>query len=268
MSDTITGSRAQSRAAFDQAYRLYGSKQYCYKAPTNYPYMGMLDYYWCAAFVVFQLVAAGLDLRKVITQWAYCPAVEAYMWASVDWITTPVTSARDGDIVLFKRNGSAYHIGIVDGDYQPATQILPTREGDTSNSLVRETGVGGCYARKTRYVPNYTTGGYTLHIFRHVYAGDTAATTSKPTTPSAPASTGTVTVLQVGSTGTTVAHLQAGLTKVFPAYCPKGGLVPDGVYGPLTKAAVIKFQTACHIAADGVVGATTLAYLAKYGVKI
>jgi len=62
--------------------------------------------------------------------------------------------------------------------------------------------------------------------------------------------THTVTLKQ-GSTGSQVVALQSAL----------GGLVADGNFGPMTKAAVVSFQSANGLTADGVVGAMTGAKL-------
>lgn len=63
-------------------------------------------------------------------------------------------------------------------------------------------------------------------------------------------------VLRLGSRGTAVKQLQNLLraAKVF------AGAI-DGDFGPVTQAAVIKFQRSKGLVADGVVGATTWAAL-------
>jgi peptidoglycan hydrolase-like protein with peptidoglycan-binding domain len=58
--------------------------------------------------------------------------------------------------------------------------------------------------------------------------------------------------LQEGSTGAEVTRLQENLKKL-GVYT---GVV-DGKFGPATKAAVIKFQKANGLKADGIVGSTT-----------
>lgn len=60
------------------------------------------------------------------------------------------------------------------------------------------------------------------------------------------------TVLKVGSTGTAVSTLQKNLTKL--GYDTKG---TDGIFGNNTKAAVIEFQKAYGLTADGIVGNAT-----------
>ena len=61
--------------------------------------------------------------------------------------------------------------------------------------------------------------------------------------------------LRVGSSGAQVMSLQTAL----------GGLVADGSFGPMTKAAVMSFQSSNGLTADGVVGPMTGAALAGSG---
>lgn len=60
------------------------------------------------------------------------------------------------------------------------------------------------------------------------------------------------TTLKVGSKGTAVKNLQTNLTKL--GYSTKG---TDGVFGNNTKNAVISFQKAYGLKADGIVGSQT-----------
>ena len=103
-----------------------------------------------------------------------------------------------------------------------------------------------------------------------------AATTPAPTTPTGPAATepttppasppatvGGVTLpegvtLRPGDTGESVQALQQALAQL--GYDPGAA---DGDYGPATQQAVIAFQQAAEITADGVVGPETLAALAE-----
>jgi len=86
----------------------------------------------------------------------------------------------------------------------------------------------------------------------------TTTTATQPTTPTpapkpVPAPT---TNLKPGDTGPQVKVLQKALASL--GYSP--GKV-DGVYGPSTKQAVVEFQKASGLTADGVVGPKTLAAL-------
>jgi hypothetical protein len=84
-----------------------------------------------------------------------------------------------------------------------------------------------------------------------------AATTKTPTTTKTPS---TVAVpsgpLKPGDTGTQVKVLQRALTRL--GYSPG---VADGDYGTSTKNAVIRFQQASSLTADGVAGSKTLGAL-------
>lgn len=79
---------------------------------------------------------------------------------------------------------------------------------------------------------------------------------STPPTPITPVSGGdpimsALPTLQQGSLGPTVKNLQALLNT--HGY----GLAVDGQFGPLTRGATVKFQTAMHIGVDGIVGQHT-----------
>lgn len=73
----------------------------------------------------------------------------------------------------------------------------------------------------------------------------------------APAGGGTPPTIEEGSTGPYVQQLQRDLNVL--GY----GLAVDGDFGPLTRAAVIQFQTSAHISIDGIVGPQTWQALAN-----
>jgi hypothetical protein len=64
-------------------------------------------------------------------------------------------------------------------------------------------------------------------------------------------------VFKEGCKGNGPREIQVGLNK--PGY----SLIVDGEFGPLTEEAVIKFQTAQGLEADGIVGKDTWAVLTK-----
>lgn len=66
--------------------------------------------------------------------------------------------------------------------------------------------------------------------------------------------------LSQGSTGPDVKNLQ-GLLNFHLAGTGATQLVRDGIFGPKTKAAVVRFQTLNHLNADGIVGPHTRAVL-------
>lgn len=73
----------------------------------------------------------------------------------------------------------------------------------------------------------------------------------------APAGGGVPPTLQEGSTGPFVVQLQNDLNKLGYA------LAADGVFGPVTRAAVVAFQVSARITVDGVVGPQTWQALAN-----
>lgn len=77
------------------------------------------------------------------------------------------------------------------------------------------------------------------------------------TPPTGGGSSGAPATVQQGSTGAQVSVLQQDLNQL--GY----GLTVDGVFGPLTRAAVVSFQTGAHISVDGVVGPQTWQALAN-----
>jgi hypothetical protein len=88
----------------------------------------------------------------------------------------------------------------------------------------------------------------------------------KPVTPT-PAPRGKP-VLRRGSTGTAVRNLQAGLARIFPAYRHTCGALPaTGNFLIVTECWVKQFQRASGLVADGVVGPSTWAKLARYGIE-
>lgn len=88
----------------------------------------------------------------------------------------------------------------------------------------------------------------------------TPPATTQATTPTAPVTTQTLKLptatVHPNDSGTPVKQLQAALIKL--GYL-KGKA--DGIFGPGTKAAVVAFQSASSLTADGVAGAKTLAAL-------
>lgn len=74
-------------------------------------------------------------------------------------------------------------------------------------------------------------------------------------------------VLRRGSTGSTVAELQRGLVRVFPAYRHEHGNLPaTGNFLTITEAWVREFQRNTGLVVDGIVGPATWAKLDAHGV--
>ncbi|MCC6129770.1 MAG: peptidoglycan-binding protein [Acidobacteria bacterium] len=61
-------------------------------------------------------------------------------------------------------------------------------------------------------------------------------------------------LLKVGSSGKDVSNLQTSLNFLGMA---QPVLTVDGIFGPKTKAAVVKFQQSAAVMADGIVGPQT-----------
>jgi hypothetical protein len=87
--------------------------------------------------------------------------------------------------------------------------------------------------------------------------GTTQSTPTQPTRPARPAATAPTTTLKPGDQGAQVKLLQRALVRLGYA-----AGTADGVYGPSTKTAVSRFQTASSLTADGVVGPQTLQAIA------
>ena len=92
---------------------------------------------------------------------------------------------------------------------------------------------------------------------------------------SGPSSSGSSSsVLKLGMTDKRVGNLQRGLRRVFPSYkhtvkVRRGVLISvDDYFGAQTKAWVREFQRRTGLLEDGVVGAKTIAKLARYGIEL
>jgi peptidoglycan hydrolase-like protein with peptidoglycan-binding domain len=81
--------------------------------------------------------------------------------------------------------------------------------------------------------------------------------------PVAPANPGTTAhpTVRYGSTGPAVEELQQKLNQT------GANLVPDGIFGPLTRAAVVSFQQANGLSPDGVVGPLTWGRIDELGLS-
>ncbi len=71
--------------------------------------------------------------------------------------------------------------------------------------------------------------------------------------------------LSVGSKGSAVKNLQAGLNRVFPKYSK---LKVDGDFGELTRKVVVEYQDRSDLDTDGIVGVETQLSLAKHGITL
>ena len=115
--------------------------------------------------------------------------------------------------------------------------------------------VGGVFSGGKKHADTPTTTPSTTGATTTSRVTTTASTTQPTNTSPLPVPT---TTLKTGSNGAQVKQLQRALAQL--GYKP--GTV-DGIFGPNTEAAVMRFQTSAKLAADGVVGPLTLAALGK-----
>jgi GH25 family lysozyme M1 (1,4-beta-N-acetylmuramidase) len=188
---------------------------------------------WCAAFVSWVLMKAfgQSAATKLLKHWpyVYCPDLAARF--------TKYANPEVGDIVIFYRNGTFAHTGIVtkvSGDY------FETVEGNTSSGSTIVPNGGGVYA-KAYYNSNLP--GTKFCRIDWQYAASVMQPITKPW-------------LQIGDSGENVRELQAMLNKI-GFNCGNA----DGDFGQNTENAVKRFQTAYNLAVDGQYGKDSKAVL-------
>lgn len=200
---------------------------------------------WCACFIswIFMKTFGLAMAKKLLKHWpyVYCPTLGS--------LFTKNANPKVGDIVIFYRNGTFAHTGLVTkvkGDQ------FWTIEGNTSGASGIVANGGGVCAKSyynsklpgTKFcTPNYS-------LVTSIVSGNSS--TSIPTTP-----TNTKNYLTVGDKGSDVKSLQTKLNKV--GY----KLEVDGIYGDNTLKAVKSFQTKYkkELEVDGVAGKNTITKL-------
>lgn len=200
---------------------------------------------WCACFVswVFMKVFGLETAKKLLKHWpyVYCPTLGD--------LFTKNANPKVGDIVIFYRNGTFAHTGLVtkvQGDK------FWTIEGNTSGaSGIVANGGGVC--EKSYYnsqlpgtkfcTPNYS-------IVTKILSNSTSNSTSTPSSSSVKKN-----YLTVGDKGSDVKSLQTKLNTV--GY----EIEVDGVYGSATKSAVMSFQKKYNLSIDGIAGKNTITKL-------
>ena len=200
---------------------------------------------WCACFIswIFMKTFGLAMAKKLLKHWpyVYCPTLGS--------LFTKNANPKVGDIVIFYRNGTFAHTGLVTkvkGDQ------FWTIEGNTSGASGIVANGGGVCAKSyynsklpgTKFcTPNYS-------LVTSIVSGNSS--TSIPTTP-----TNTKNYLAVGDKGSDVKSLQTKLNKV--GY----KLEVDGIYGDNTLKAVKSFQTKYkkELEVDGVAGKNTITKL-------
>ncbi|WP_370325313.1 peptidoglycan-binding protein [Euzebya sp.] len=192
-------------------------------------------YAWCATFGVAMQILAGLD---PVSRSAYTPQVAVD--AARTGRTVPLADAQPGDhaVVDFPGGkGRIEHYIILEkplggGRWQ-------TIEGNTSGAGSQTN--GGAVLRKTRDLGGMVR----VVVFRPRYTG--AAAGGGPTRPEGA-------ILMLGDSGDAAVIWQQQLNHVADA-----GLVVDGEYGPLTRAATLAWQATRGLPLSGMVGAGDVA---------
>lgn len=239
---------------------------------------------WCDMFVSWCANRAGVG--NVIGKYAYCPYHVSY-FKKKGWWHGPEYKPQPGDIVFFASRGVACHVGIV--EKRNGTQSVTTIEGNTS---VSSNDNGGAVMRRVRTYGN-PNGSWGILGFAHPDYGkgngkatDTKAAVVK-TAAKAKASGNSYSswvaalqkacnaqgfskqtvdgeagpntlvgcpTLRKGAKGQITKLMQQRLISLgFP--CGRSGA--DGDFGTGTRNAVIAFQRAKGLAADGIVGKST-----------
>ena len=184
-----------------------------------------VNYPWCCAFIWYIHNEAGVDIKKT----ASCAELGAWFKNNGKFKTS---DPKVGDIVFFKFSGSSRwtnHVGLV---IEVNGNTLTTIEGNTSSDNKGSQNNGGMVAIRTRKINNSVVG------FGRVSDDKNYSAKNMPT-------------LRLGSRGASVKTLQSILNE------HGAHLTVDGIFGNLTKLAVISFQGLNDLQKDGIVGRKT-----------
>ena len=183
------------------------------------------NYPWCCAFIWCVFNEAGINIKRT----ASCMMLG-------DWFKQEGKYHKDnpqvGDIVFFKFPGSSRwtnHVGLV---IEVNGNTLTTIEGNTSSDNKGSQNNGGMVAIRTRKINSSVVG------FGRVSDDKNNSSKNMPT-------------LRLGSRGASVKTLQSILNE------HGAHLTVDGIFGNLTKLAVISFQGLNDLQKDGIVGRKT-----------
>ena len=183
------------------------------------------NYPWCCAFIWCIFNEAGINIKRT----ASCMMLG-------DWFKQEGKYHKDnpqvGDIVFFKFSGSSRwtnHVGLV---IEVNGNTLTTIEGNTSSDNKGSQSNGGMVAIRTRKINSSVVG------FGRVSDDKNNSAKNMPT-------------LRLGSRGASVKTLQSILNE------HGAHLTVDGIFGNLTKLAVISFQGLNDLQKDGIVGRKT-----------
>lgn len=193
------------------------------------------EHAWCANFVSFVLKKCDIDLWDLS-----CTSMQKRMKASKDW-SEPDDWPKRGDVIFFdwdqkKEEKPLDHVGIVvdyDAEYQMITYI--NGNGDSNEKVTRQSIVcDDSYQIWMRYVGDETKSEDTYEL--------------------------TLRVLKKGCEGEDVKRIQQLL---FQDGYSCGRWHDDGIFGDATEKAVIAWQKANRLTADGVVGKEMMTALMK-----
>lgn len=183
------------------------------------------NYPWCCAFIWCIFNEAGINIKRT----ASCMMLG-------DWFKQEGKYHKDnpqvGDIVFFKFSGSSRwtnHVGLV---IEVNGNTLTTIEGNTSSDNKGSQNNGGMVAIRTRKINSSVVG------FGRVSDDKNNSAKNMPT-------------LRLGSRGASVKTLQRILNE------HGAHLTVDGIFGNLTKLAIISFQGLNDLQKDGIVGRKT-----------
>lgn len=202
---------------------------------------------WCACFVTWCFVQAfGKDVATKLLKhypYVYCPTLGS--------LFTKNANPKVGDIVIFYKNGTFAHTGIVT---KVSGDQFWTIEGNTSGgSTVIANGGGVCaktYLNSNLPGTKFCTPDYS--IVKTINSTSIAASTSTSTST-------TKSYLSKGDTGNKVKELQANLKILGYTGKNKVFLSVDGDFGENTEYAVKCFQKNNGLTVDGKAGTKTLA---------
>lgn len=189
---------------------------------------------WCAAFV--SVVAVELGLTDIIFPECGCGRMRDLYIAAGRWVENDAYVPEPADLIMYDwdddgvgdNTGGIEHVGLV---VSVSGNTIKVIEGNKSDSVAyRSISVNGRYIRGF-CCPDYA---------------------KKAKTYTAPTST-TNTTATISGKVDTVKEVQIWLNRNYTS-----GLYPDGLYGSLTKKALVKaLQKALGVTADGVYGPVT-----------
>jgi hypothetical protein len=204
---------------------------------------------WCGSFVMWCADQAGVKIPATVSTVAGASAFKKMG----TWTDAEDAKPLPGDIAYFDFPGDGVdrisHVGLVIENNGDGT--VTCIEGNTAGNPKGDQRNGGEVAVKTRgYVTNKKKVMVSIVGFgRPNYVGNEV--TAKVPTSVAPAFPGQI---KPGDKSDGVKIIQKAL-----------GLVADGSYGPLTKAAVVKFQdNHDNLDSNGIIGPKTWAELVKF----